>query len=255
MKLVEKCAIIINKRLYVFKKLWLRISEERDDCLMRRLVMTISIICFCFGLLFITGCNSENIDYKKLFLTYYENEFDKYTFHTSDGTEMWVLDFEKEDVSRNPRVLLSLVVGISDDELKYQWFLKTPDERKSILKECSELVIDYAKANNWDNDYYLYIRVDQTNEFSSCYSIYDYEQDKVWISDMESVYTDMYQSYGTFCQSDIAEMEGGTDFLIENGFSTLKHGELETNHATNSYKVSILDGAFKEYDKEKSSCY
>ena len=50
-------------------------------------------------------------------------------------------------------------------------------------------------------------------------------------------------------------MDGGADFLIENGFATLKHGELETNHATNSYKVSILDGAFKEYGKEKSSCY
>ena len=72
---------------------------------------------------------------------------------------------------------------------------------------------------------------------------------------MESVYTDMYQRFATFSQSKIADMDGGADFLIENGFATLKHGELETNHATNSYKVSILDGAFKEYGKEKSSCY
>ena len=222
---------------------------------MRKHMMRILILCCCLGMVFLSGCNSRNDDYKASFLAYYENEFDKYIFHTSDGTEMWILNFEKENVSRNPRVVLSLVVGISDDELKYQWFLKTPDERKSILKECSELVIDYAKANNWDNDYYLYIKVDQTNEFSSCYSIYDYEQDKVWISDMESVYTDMYQAYGTFCQSDIAEMEGGTDFLIENGFATLKHGELETNHITNSYSVAISDGTFKEYGKEKSSRY
>lgn len=92
---------------------------------------------------------------------------------------MWVLDFEKEDVPHNARVVLSLVVGISNDEVKYQWFLKTPDGRKAILRECSELVIDYAKANNWNNDYYLYINVDQTNESSSCYSIYDYEKDEV----------------------------------------------------------------------------
>ncbi len=168
---------------------------------------------------------------------------------------MWVLDFEKEDVPHNARVVLSLVVGISNDEVKYQWFLKTPDERKAILRECSELVIDYAKANNWNNDYYLYINVDQTNESSSCYSIYDYEKDEVWIPDTENVYTDMYQKFATFSQSKIADMDGGADFLIENGFATLKHGELETNHATNSYKVFILDGAFKEYGKEKSSCY
>lgn len=65
----------------------------------------------------------------------------------------------------------------------------------------------------------------------------------------------MYQKFATFSQSKIADMDGGADFLIENGFATLKHGELETNHATNSYKVFILDGAFKEYGKEKSSCY
>lgn len=222
---------------------------------MRKHIMQCFILFCCLSMVFLSGCTSKNTDYKSSFLAYYENEFDKYTFHTSDGTEMWVLDFEKEDVSHNARVVLSLVVGISDDELMYQWFLKTPDERKAILRECSELVIGYAKANNWDNDYYLYISVDQTNESSSCYSIYDYEKDEVWIPDMESVYTDMYQRFATFSQSKIADMDGGADFLIENGFATLKHGELETNHATNSYKVSILDGAFKEYGKEKSSCY
>lgn len=222
---------------------------------MRKHMMRILILCCCLGMVFLSGCNSKNDDYKASFLSYYENKLDKYTFYTADGTEMWVLDFEKEDVPHNARVVLSLVVGISNDEVKYQWFLKTPDERKAILRECSELVIDYAKANNWNNDYYLYINVDQTNEFSSCYSIYDYEKDEVWIPDTENVYTDMYQKFATFSQSKIADMDGGADFLIENGFATLKHGELETNHATNSYKVFILDGAFKEYGKEKSSCY
>ena len=222
---------------------------------MRKYILGILVLCSFLCVILISGCSSNSDDYKTSFLSYYESDFEKYTFYTSDGTEMWVLDFEKEDVSHNARVVLSLVVGISDDELKYQWFLKTPDKRKAILRECSELVIDYAKTNNWNNDYYLYISVDQTNESSSCYSIYDYEKDEVWIPDTENVYTDMYQKFETFSQSKIADMDGGADFLVENGFATLKHGELETNHATNSYKVSILDGAFKEYGKEKSSCY
>lgn len=201
------------------------------------------------------ACNSSNKDLKSDFLGYYSDEFEKYIFHTPNGTEMYVVNLEKESVKDNPKVILNLIVGLTDDELKYQWLQKTPDERNAELKYCANLVIEYAKSSGWKNDYYLYIVVDETNETYGYDTVYDYERDTIYIPNTENIIIQMYEQFGTLGRSKISETQDGVDFLLDNGFVTLKHNEIEIQYHSRGYTVYILDGVFKDSSKKDSTAY
>ena len=201
------------------------------------------------------ACNSSNKDLKSDFLNYYSDEFEKYIFHTPNGTEMYVVNLKKENTENNPKVVLDLIIGVTDDELKYQWLQKTPDERKNDLKYCANLVIDYAKANGWKNNYYLYIVADETSKSYGYDAVYDFEQDNLYVPNSENIIIQMYEQFGTLSTSKILETQAGTDFLLNNGFVTLKHNEIETQYHSRSYTVYISDGVFKESSKKDSTVY
>lgn len=219
-------------------------------------IKKILLIIFCFAILTILcSCNSSNRDLHSDFLNYYSDKFEKYIFHTPNGTEMYVLNLEKENIEHNPKVILHLSIGLTDDELKYQWLQKTPDKRKTELQYCANLVIDYAKNSGWKNDYYLYVVADETNEGYGYDMVYDYEQDKIYIPNSESIIIQMYEQFGTFDKSKILDIKDGKNFLLQNGFVTLKHNEIETQYTSRGYTVYILDGEFKESFKKDSTVY
>ena len=64
--------------------------------------------------------------------------------------------------SQHPRqyykVLLSVEIGNTDFKNQiYQWITSPVSMRMDDYRECAEMVIKYAKNENWNNDYYLYV--------------------------------------------------------------------------------------------------
>lgn len=173
-------------------------------------------------------------------------------FTTSNGTEMVVSELQKENAT-SPKVILSVDIGNTDIKEKlYQWIISPVSMRMDDYRECAEMVIKYAKNENWNNDYYLYVNT--RNIYGSCDVVYDYEKDMIYIPNAENIYKEMYEQFGTFHVKDVAEADGGTDFIIDNNLGYWQHNELETKDAT-SYSIFLHDGKFSEYEKDKSTAY
>lgn len=145
-------------------------------------------------------------------------------------------------------------MGASDktENTTYQWLQHSHDERKTELRQCANLVIDFAKSEGWKNDYYLYVEI--TNIYDSCSIVYDYERDSIYIPNCEEVFIDMYKDFGTFSKKDLSETPTGKNFLIEKGLATIKHNEIEYNNIF-SYTVFITNGEFRSYGNDDSAVY
>lgn len=223
---------------------------------LKKLNKFVLLLCCCISIFLCSACNSNNKDYKSDFLDYYSEDFNKYIFYTAENTEMYVVNLEKEEKDNNANVVLDLIVGITDDNLKYDWMQKSPEERKTDLKSVAELVIKYANHKGWNNSYNLYIVVDETDSTGGIDTVYDYETNTIWIPNKEKIYANMYEKYSTFSLSEISEMQDGEDFLIENDLAYLKHNELEYIYTTNSFTVYInADGEFKRINENDSDRY
>lgn len=173
-------------------------------------------------------------------------------FTTSNGTEMVVSELQKENAT-SPKVILSVDIGNTDIKEKlYQWIISPVNVRMDDYRECAEMVIKYAKNENWDNDYYLYVNT--RNIYGSCDVVYDYEKDMIYIPNAENIYKEMFEQFGTFNVKDIAEADNGSDFIIDNNLGYWQHNELETKDTT-SYSIFLHDGKFSEYEKDKSTAY
>ena len=210
----------------------------------------ICILCLC-------SCSKKTPDEKLTdgFLEYSlgktDGKFNR-VFTTSNGTEMVISELTKEDV-HYPKVLLSVEIGNTDFKNQiYQWITSPVNVRMDDYRECAEMVIKYAKNENWDNDYYLYVNT--RNIYGSCDIIYDYEKDMIYIPNAENIYKEMYEQFGTFHAKDVAEADGGTDFIIDNNLGYWQHNELETKDVI-SYSIFLHDGKFSEYEKDKSTAY
>ena len=210
----------------------------------------VCILCLC-------SCSNKTPDEKLTdsFLEYSLGETDgkfNRVFTTSNGTEMVISELQKEDTT-SPKVILSVDIGNTDIKEKlYQWITSPVSVRMDDYRECAEMVIKYAKNEKWDNDYYLYVNT--RNIYGSCDVVYDYEKDIIYIPNAENIYKEMYEQFGTFNVKDVAEADGGTDFIIDNNLGYWKHNELETKDAT-SYSIFLHDGKFSEYEKDKSTAY
>lgn len=173
-------------------------------------------------------------------------------FTTSNGTEMVVSELQKENAT-SPKVILSVDIGNTDIKEKlYQWIISPVNVRMDDYRECAEMVIKYAKNENWDNDYYLYVNT--RNIYGSCDVVYDYKKDMIYIPNAENIYKEMFEQFGTFNVKDIAEADNGSDFIIDNNLGYWQHNELETKDTT-SYSIFLHDGKFSEYEKDKSTAY
>ena len=210
-----------------------------------------------FGVLFLCSCSKKTSEegLTDSFLEYSLGKTDgkcNRVFTTSNGTEMVVSELQKED-SSSPKVILSVDIGNTDIKEKlYQWITSPVSVRMDDYRECAEMVIKYAKNENWDNDYYLYVNT--RNIYGSCDVVYDYEKDMIYIPNAENTYKEMYEQFGTFNVKDVAESDNGSDFIIDNNLGQWQHNELETNDTT-SYSISLHDGKFSEYEKDKSTAY
>lgn len=210
----------------------------------------VCILCLC-------SCSKKTLDEKLTdsFLEYSlgktDGKFNR-VFTTSNGTEMVVSELQKEDAT-SPKVILSVDIGNTDFKNQiYQWITFPVNVRMDDYRECAEMVIKYAKNENWDNDYYLYVNT--RNIYGSCDIVYDYEKDMIYIPNAENTYKEMYEQFDTFYTKNITEADNGSDFIINNNLGYWQHNELETKDAT-SYSIFLHDGKFSEYEKDKSTAY
>lgn len=210
----------------------------------------VCILCLC-------SCSKKTPDEKLTdsFLEYSlgktDGKFNR-VFTTSNGTEMVISELTKED-AHYPKVLLSVEIGNTDFKNQiYQWITSPVNVRMDDYRECAGMVIKYAKNENWDNDYYLYVNT--RNIYGSCDVVYDYEKDMIYIPNAENIYKEMFEQFGTFNVKDVAEADNGSDFIIDNNLGYWQHNELETKDVT-SYSIFLHDGKFSEYEKDKSTAY
>lgn len=208
---------------------------------MKKLIISILTIC-----IILCGCGSNNTNNT---LTDKFKEFhldsESSVFYTSRGTEFVIGDFCKENTTYEPNVVLSLYLGNTDLHSKvYNWCTMSIEERKADLKECSEMVIEYAKSENWDNDYYLYINI--YRPYNGQDIVYNYEEDFLYLPDTENIFLAMYEQFGTMSADDLEEMNGGIDFLINNNLAYLKHNEIEYKTPSPS-GVDIYEGEFRSF--------
>lgn len=210
----------------------------------------VCILCLC-------SCSKKTPDEKLTdsFLEYSlgktDGKFNR-VFTTSNGTEMVISELTKED-AHYPKVLLSVEIGNTDFKNQiYQWITSSVNVRMDDYRECAEMVIKYAKNENWDNDYYLYVNT--RNIYGSCDVVYDYEKDIIYIPNAENIYKEMYEQFDTFHAKDVAKADGGTNFIIDNNLGYWQHNKLETKDVT-SYSIFLHDGKFSEYEKNKSTAY
>lgn len=204
---------------------------------MRKAFLVMMIACAFL----LSACSKEEVTLEDKFERFYFNS-DSDVFTTSRGTEMVVDDFGKEDAVSEPRVVLSMWIGNTEVEPKiYNWCTMPIEERKADLKECGDMVVEFAKNEGWDNDYYLYITI--KSAYDSQDIVYDYEDNELYIPNNEYVFCDMYEGFGTMSKKDVAEMDGGIDFLVNNGIGYIKHNEIEYYKNIRG-SASIYEGEF-----------
>lgn len=191
-----------------------------------------AILLLTVFLISLAACSSESNDknLKEAFAEFQSDKCNGDVFYTSRGTEMVISELAKE-VSDSPKVVFTVFIGNEGNiyEQEYQWMNLTPDEKKADLKECGEMVIEYANSQNWDNDYYLYITTSGLYA-PDCDVVYDYENNWLYVPEVEETYIEMYNQFDTLSESTISETQAGRTFLIENGLAHEQHGEIEIDY-------------------------
>ena len=94
---------------------------------------------------------------------------------------------------------------------------------KRDMRYIGELVIGFAKQQQWDNSYYLYVKL-SSREFEA---LYDYERDRVWLPMIVLLLEETYREFGTLDLDQIASTEDGVEYLRRNDLADERHGELE----------------------------
>lgn len=160
-----------------------------------------------------------------------------YNYISAEGIEYYLSWLEKEDTKYDSHVILT--VWMEDDQL-YKFMELSVQTKKSELRTISDFVIDFAKENNWDNSYYLYIVAGDEIEYRY---VYDYEKDTIWIPKLESVFIEMYERFDVASPWDIEKLgtKEAIDFLVNNGFGEIKHNEYESKFYSVGYNVMIND--------------
>lgn len=127
------------------------------------------------------------------------------------------------------------------------------EELKKEMQYFADVTIDFAKAKQMDNDYYLYVDF-PTLEFGLQF-VYDYEEDVLYIPQKYDLYYQMYSKFQTLEQNEIANTEAGIEWLVLNGFGEIKHKEYESILDLEYPSVFLNDnGEFKSYNLSWCEC-
>ena len=201
------------------------------------------LLCFLISSA-ITACGDKMTEREK-FTSFLGEEGT--VIRSKSGIDMCVVSLDKEN-SSTPKVVIQISPNESLYTQTYNWMCLSATEQTEDLKDFGDKVISYAKEENWDNDYYLYVSF----ICSDISIVYDYEMDTLWIPNNIDTYKEMYEKFNTLAKSKLTETEEGQNFLVENNFATIKHNEVEMSHSDMCYTVYISNGEFSSYGKDGS---
>lgn len=210
------------------------------------------IIALCLALLFILcGCSQKDqVSYKTEFLEFHSNTMPDNRFTLPSGSPARISMVDKE-LGSNPHVIVNIYIMSDDntqaDALLYEWLNLPESSKKEDLKYVGDLYIEFAKAQGWSNNYYLYVNVFDANYGQV---IYDYETMCMYTPKNDTLYKTMYEKFQTFSYREVAETEDGVDWLVAKDLGNLKHGEFDVD-ITKFLQGNIIittEGEFKSKD-------
>ena len=231
---------------------------------MRYLRIKTYIVLFLLCLIsfnFVACNNSIEYDIEADYLKYHSQK-EREIFDLSNGLKVSI-DYIHKSNETNPTVMVQLTSttywmfesnnGYSSTSnaysALYQWGNQSIDEKKADLRKIGSKFIEYAKATNWDNHYYLYVSLHTyCGDF-----IYDYECDKIWIPNQFDLQMMMYETFGTFEDSDLLHSSTGGSWLLENNLAKTIHGEIEINSNNFDYYNIYIDDEGNIYTRDKKS--
>lgn len=120
---------------------------------------------------------------------------------------------------------------------------------KYEMNQFAEYFITFAKQQELDNDYYLYVTCYCENALEF---VYDYEEDRLYYSKHYDDFLKMYNKFGSIDFDAVASTENGKNWLVENGFGETKHHEFERYSWTITHpSVYIYEGEFYSRDLDE----
>ena len=213
-----------------------------------------------------TACNSHaqydlKADYSK-----YHSQNEREIFEISNELKVSI-DYIHRSSEANPKVIVQLTSttywmfespsGYSSTTEAYsslfKWGKLNIEKKKSELRRLGEKFIEYAKSANLDNNYYLYVSLHTfCGEF-----IYDYECDKIWLPKQLDLQMIMYETFGTFKDTDLLNSSEGKSWLGKHNLARNVHGQIEINSNNfDYYNIYISDdGEFFTRNPQSSSLY
>lgn len=220
---------------------------------------------FAFSL-FLCGCkndkNNKNdfLDSSYEFLKTDSAFFDYYNDEDEiieiDNMRFDLMSIKKEQNTSCSMVVMTIVIDGTSESIyqnKYDFIKKTDEEKFDVLKEVGDLLVDFAKSQEWDNDYYLYIDLERVPENDY---VYDYEENVLYKPNNEELYINMYEKFQTFDKDELTKSQEGIDFLINNKMATYKHNELDIDYTPIGFSVYIdNNGKFNSYGEENAIRY
>lgn len=211
----------------------------------KNIVKKITLIFLCYLLVTtLTACGEKRTEREK-FLSFLGQE--KNSVISKSEIDMCIISLDKE-YSSNPKVVIQISPNENGYEKTYDWLCLPAAEQKEDMKDFGDKVIAYAKEENWDNNYYLYI----TFICSDICIVYDYEMSELWVPNNIDTYKEMYEKFDTLAITSLTQTEEGKNFLVDNNLATIKHNEVELSHSNKCYTVYISNGEFASYGKDGS---
>lgn len=209
-------------------------------------IISICLIIIC--IVTFSGCNNESkFEYISKFRDYGEDFITNgIRIELPSGQVMTVDLLTKED-SYSPKVIFK--VSFWTDDARVKWVKTSTEIKINDLIFLGDKVVAFAKNENWDNDYYLYINVWLLDDFGD--EIYDYEKSLLYISEYDERIMEMYDQFNSIDRDEVAKTEAGIAFLLKNDLGKIVHGEFEKDWLSD-FSISIIDGEYKEYNRDKA---
>ncbi len=217
------------------------------------------ILCILLAILLIpttlafVGCDKqEEKTLEEQFAIYHNLEEKVRKINLKSGTLATVMTLEK--VSGYPsKVVMSLDNLFTKDADLYIWLKSSVENKKKDLKAVGDMVIDFAKANSWNNNYDLYISFSYDTNTET---IYDYETEKLYVPNVDMIFIEMYEKFGVCSTYSVKSKNGGIDWLVSKELGEIKHGEYENDYeALDSMYIYCYGGEFSIRNRNLSTAY
>lgn len=190
---------------------------------MKKIIGIVLAVILCLGAVGCSNSQSNKDKFVKYIKENYESNDNIGRVVLPSGYKLTsgLFSIEKEKDSYLPKVVIGYDIFPSDDNFYLQGF----DKIKEDMKFIGDMAISYADSQNWDNDYYLYVQI--YIPWTADNLVYDYELEALYAPEDYSKRINLYKEFGSFYVDDVAEMDGGMEYLIENRFGVIKHGKFE----------------------------